>query len=74
MASDRLASHLAQLQLKSALLHVGSVLYGKNPNPPYFDLYAFAQSLRALIVTDAFVCHATPDNNLILSHDSSYFI
>lgn len=73
MAFDCLASHLAQLKLKSALLHVSSVLYRKNHNPPYFDLYAFAQSLRALMVTDAFFRDTKPNFNLMLSLDSSYF-
>lgn len=38
-----------------------------------FDLYAFTQSLRALILTNALLCDTKPNFNLILSDDSSYF-
>lgn len=39
-----------------------------------FDLYAFTQSLRALILTNALLCDTKPNFNLILSDDSSYFL
>lgn len=59
---------------KSAPLHVSSVLYRRNHSSPNFAPYAFAQSLRALIATDAFLCNTKPNFNLILSPDSFYFI